>query len=252
MSNHYSPSSSVLGMPQVWFVVPAAGIGQRMRADRPKQYLSIDDTTILEHTLAVLLRVNSVAGIVVAIHPDDTYWSDLPVAQHEKIHTVVGGDERCDSVMAALTYLGDRVVEQDWVLVHDAARPCVRTDTIGRMMTELQNDKVGGILGVKSSDTLKQVNAQGAIQKTVDRSCVWQAQTPQMFRYGILRASLTQAIANADTITDEASAVEKKGYSVRMVEGCTDNIKITHPDDLWLAEAILTRQQYHEHSSINR
>ena len=230
-------------MPHVWFVVPAAGIGQRMRADRPKQYLSIDDATVLEHTLATLLCVNHVVGIVVAIHPDDTYWSALPIAQHEKIHTVVGGDERCDSVMAALAYLNDRVVEQDWVLVHDAARPCVRTDTIEHMITVLQDDKVGGILGVKSSDTLKQVDAQGVIQDTVDRSLIWQAQTPQMFRYGILHASMAQAIANTDVITDEASAVEKKGYSVRMVQGRTDNIKITHPDDLWLAQLLLARQQ---------
>jgi 2-C-methyl-D-erythritol 4-phosphate cytidylyltransferase len=232
---------------KLWFVVPAAGIGQRMRANRPKQYLSIANISVIEHTLHALLQVKHIAGIVVAIHPEDNYWSTLSIAKHKQIHTVTGGDERCDSVLAALQYVHTMIDEQDWVLVHDAARPCVCPETIDHMVVTLQHDKVGGVLGVSSSDTLKQCDKDGLIQKTIDRTTIWRAQTPQMFRYGILQASMEQAMSDSasDTgvITDEASAVEKKGYCVRMVQGRTDNIKITHPDDLWMAEAILARRQ---------
>lgn len=242
MSTDSSPSA-----PKRWFIVPAAGIGQRMCADRPKQYLTIANTSVIEHTLQALLRVQHVAGIVVAIHPDDSYWSTLAIAKHAQVHTVTGGSERCDSVLSALHYLQPMVDSNDWVLVHDAARPCVCPDTIEHMVATLAEDTVGGILGVGSSDTLKQCDSDGRIQQTIDRTTIWQAQTPQMFRYGILQASMEQAINNNATgegaITDEASAVEKKGYCVRMVQGRTDNIKITHPDDLWMAEAILARQQ---------
>lgn len=229
-----------------WFIVPAAGIGQRMQTDRPKQYLPLANTTVLEQTLTTLLSVDNLEGIVVAIHPEDDVWSQLALSQHKNIHTVIGGAERCDSVLAALNYLQGQVSDMDWVLVHDAARPCILPETITSMLDELGNDPVGGILGVASSDTLKRVDADQTIQETVDRECIWRAQTPQMFRYHILQSSLAQAIDTQCAITDEAFVVEKKGYSVKMVSGRQDNIKITHPDDLWLAEAILARQRIKE------
>lgn len=229
--------------PAQWFVVPAAGIGQRMQADKPKQYLPLGDTTILEQTLTALLAVPQIAGIVVAIHPDDQYWEHLPVASHEKIHTVKGGAERSDSVLAALDYLQDYLSPQDWVLVHDAARPCVQVESIQSLLEDLVDNPVGGILGVPSSDTLKRVDGEQSIQQTVDRRTIWQAQTPQMFRYGVLYEALSQAQQSGSAITDEASAVEIVGHSVKIIQGRVDNIKVTHPDDLWIAEAVLARNK---------
>jgi 2-C-methyl-D-erythritol 4-phosphate cytidylyltransferase len=225
----------------LWFVVPAAGIGQRMGADRPKQYMPLSRSTVLEYTLQTILSIRNIAGIVVAIHPNDTYWPQTHLSQHDKITTVIGGAERCDSVLAALQSLQGRVSNNDWVLVHDAARPCVLPETIYHLIDTLLGDEVGGILGVPSSDTLKKVGNDGFIKETIKREQIWQAQTPQMFRYEILRLSLMHAISVKNDVTDEASAVEKIGYSVRMVQGHSDNIKITHADDLSRAEAIIAR-----------
>lgn len=226
-----------------WFVVPAAGIGQRMQADRPKQYLSLGYCCVLEQTLNTLLSVEGLSGIVVALHPDDSYWPTLAVSKNENIHTVVGGDQRSDSVLAALHYLKNTVATNDWILVHDAARPCVHRESINDMLSVLQSDPVGGILGVPSSDTLKRVDSVSTIQSTVDRSMIWQAQTPQMFRYNVLLQSLQSATNQQRVITDEASAVEAMGYTVNMVNGRQDNIKITHPNELHIAKAILVYQQ---------
>lgn len=222
----------------LWFIVPAAGIGQRMGANVPKQYLSFADSTIIETTLTTLLNVTSLAGIVVAIHPNDVYWASLSISQHDKIHTVIGGDARADSVFAALVFLQHRINPRQWVLVHDAARPCVSVSSIEKMISELANNDVGGILGVNSSDTLKRVDAQKKIEETIEREKIWQAQTPQMFRYGLLFAALAQALERKMAITDESSAMELAGHPVNMVTGRRDNIKITHADDLYVAEAI--------------
>ena len=229
----------------LWFIVPAAGIGQRMGAAVPKQYLPFANATILETTLHTLLAIKPLAGIVVAIHPKDTHWSTLSVSQHAKVHTVTGGEERADSVLSALDFLHSSFLNNDgkdnetqWVLVHDAARPCISPASIYDLVNTLQDDDVGGVLGINSSDTLKRVNNQQVIESTVDRSDIWQAQTPQMFRYGLLRSALTQAIQNKLAITDEASALELAGYTVNMVTGRSDNIKITQADDLPIAEAI--------------
>jgi 2-C-methyl-D-erythritol 4-phosphate cytidylyltransferase len=227
----------------LWFIVPAAGIGQRMGTAVPKQYLPFANSTIIETTLKTLLSIEPLAGIVVAIHPKDTQWSTLSMSQHTKIHTVIGGDERSDSVLSALDFLdsilvSDKCGDEPWVLVHDAARPCISPDSIYKMVNSLADGGVGGILGVSSSDTLKRVNAQKTIESTIDRSTVWQAQTPQMFRYGVLRNALSQAIQNNQVITDEASALELAGYAVNIIAGRRDNIKITQADDLPIAEAI--------------
>ena len=229
----------------LWFIVPAAGIGHRMGASVPKQYLPFANATIIETTLHTLLAIKPLAGIVVAIHPKDIHWSTLSVSQHAKVHTVIGGDERSDSVLSALDFLHSYFLKNEstdndrqWVLVHDAARPCISPNSIYDLVSTLQDDDVGGVLGINSSDTLKRVNNQQVIESTVDRSDIWQAQTPQMFRYGLLRSALTQAIQNKLAITDEASALELAGYTVNMVTGRRDNIKITQADDLPIAEAI--------------
>ncbi|MFT5117264.1 MAG: 2-C-methyl-D-erythritol 4-phosphate cytidylyltransferase [Kiritimatiellia bacterium] len=232
----------------LWFIVPAAGVGQRMGADCPKQYLPLADTTIIQQTLGTLLSLPFLAGIVVAIHADDQFWSQSALSTHKKIHTVIGGDKRSDSVLAALQSLQGKIGDNDWVLVHDAARPCVDPNSIQQLIDDLVDHAVGGILGVPSNDTLKKVDQQSAIEETLDRDVIWQAQTPQMFRYGILCEALLMgknlsAKNEQWPMTDEASAVERLGYSVKMVLGRHDNIKVTQADDLWLAEAILARRK---------
>jgi len=232
----------------VWFIVPAAGVGQRMGTAIPKQYLPFASTTVIETTLNTLLKCPALAGIVVAIHSDDIHWASLSIAQNPYVHTVVGGDERADSVQAGLEYLRPKVSDECWILVHDAARPCIALRSINHLVAALKGDSVGGILGVSCSDTLKLINetlvntasvdTQHTIIETIDRSQIWQAQTPQMFRYGLLSSALTDALQQNKMITDEASALELAGYSVRMVEGRRDNIKITQADDLPIAEAI--------------
>ena len=228
--------------PAYWFIVPAAGSGRRMGSEKPKQYLQIQNKTILDHSLSRLLAVKQLAGIVLALDAEDTEFSQSRYAQHEKIVRVVGGKERADSVLAGLNYLKDKIAAEDWVLVHDAARPCIRPDEIEQLQTQLQDDPVGGILAVPVADTLKRVDANIILQ-TVDRSVLWQAQTPQMFRYGVLYQALTHALQNQLSVTDEASAVEQAGLSAKIVQGRSDNIKITRPADLDLAEFILQKQE---------
>ncbi len=233
----------LLTPPRNWFVIPAAGIGARMGAGKPKQYLVLGDKTILEHTLLRILTLPNLAGVVVPLSSDDSYWTSLTILQHPLVHTIHGGASRADSVLNGLNYLADKAHALDWVLVHDAARPCVTLSSIKKLCDELADSNVGGILSVPVSDTLKKIANKNEIQTTVDRSSLWQAQTPQMFRYQLLRDCLTKTIANNENITDESSAVELCGYKPRVIEGRTDNIKVTRPDDLLLAEFILQQQE---------
>lgn len=228
--------------PVFWCVVPAAGIGSRMGLEFPKQYLKLHNKTILEYTLERLLSIPYLQGIIVPIHTNDTYWQQLPSAKNARIQSIFGGNERCDSVLAALEHLKNNANHNDWVLVHDAARPCVTLDSIEKLVQSLMGNTVGGILGVPISDTLKRVNDDLKIQSTVDRRTLWQAQTPQMFRFGLLYECLTRAISEQHPVTDEASAVEFCGHVPLMVEGRSDNIKMTRPNDLPLVQFILDQQ----------
>jgi len=222
-----------------WAVVPAAGSGTRMGADKPKQYLSILHKTIIEHTLERLLRHEFIAGVAVAISAADDYWSSLRLNTQKSVVVAEGGQERCHSVINALNALNEIASEEDWVLVHDAARPCVRLQDIDKLIHDLEGHAVGGILAVPVHDTIKLSSAAGEIVETVDRRNLWQAQTPQMFRLGALRAALQQAIRDGFMVTDEASAMEHVGEKPKLVEGHTDNIKVTRPEDLPLAEFFL-------------
>jgi len=235
--------TSAPAAPKYWALVPAAGVGARMGADMPKQYLSLSGQTILEHTLKRLLRLPQLEGIVLVVSPLDDRWSELSITGHPKVEVVSGGQERCDSVLNGLYHLESRVDKLDWVLVHDAARPCVDLGDIQELIGDLQEHLVGGILGVPVSDTIKRINEDYGIETTVDRRVLWQAQTPQMFRYGVLKQSLEQALSAKQAITDEASAVEWAGFFPCMVEGRRDNIKITRPEDLPMAELILSQQE---------
>jgi len=225
--------------PRLWGVVPAAGIGRRMGADIPKQYLKLGDRTVLEHTLAALDSTHVFAGIVVSITRDDPYWPHLAPRLSCALFTAPGGSERVESVLNALDTLREHASDEDWVLVHDAARPCVRMQDITALIDVLEHDPVGGLLAIPLRDTMKQANAQQRSVATVDRRELWHALTPQMFRVGVLRSALRAAVAAGVTVTDDASAMEQAGYQPRLVEGHADNLKITRPEDLVLAEFYL-------------
>ncbi len=223
-----------------WAVVPAAGVGKRMQADRPKQYLPLIGKTVIEHTLQRLLDSAAFAAISVAISVEDPYWPELAVSHHPDVITAPGGKERADSVLSALKALEGEADEHDWVLVHDAARPCLTASDIHLQIDVLKNDTVGGILALSSHDTLKHVDGD-SITATIDRKHIWRALTPQMFKYGMLRDALQQTEGNP-AITDEASALELLGYKPKIVEGRPDNIKITRPEDLALAQFYMEQQ----------
>lgn len=222
--------------PRFWVVVPAAGVGSRMRADRPKQYLQLAGRTILEHTLDCFLDHPGLNGLVVSVAAGDPYWLSLGCATDSRVKRAVGGAERADSVLAALTSLSESGADaNDWVLVHDAARPNLARSDLERLLGELADDPVGGLLAVPVRDTLKRASPDGRVLETVDRSVIWQAYTPQMFRLGMLRDALAGALAAGVAVTDEASALEWASQSPRLIEGRADNLKITRPEDLdWL------------------
>jgi 2-C-methyl-D-erythritol 4-phosphate cytidylyltransferase len=234
-----SPNTS--NTPAYWVIVPAAGVGSRMGANCPKQYLPLLDKTVLEHTLERLLSIAQVKRVYIALSEFDDFWAQLPCAQNTNIVRVNGGSERADSVLNGLHALSSQAHDSDWVLVHDAARPCIRAQEIMALIESVGDHPVGGILGVQVSDTLKQVS-NNLIEKTIDRTPLWQAQTPQLFRVGMLRDCLQRALVEGKTITDEASAFEAYGYQPLMVQGRSDNIKITRQEDLAIA-AMLMQQQ---------
>lgn len=224
-----------------WAVIPAAGKGARMGAPLPKQYLRLGDRTILEHTLERFLKHPRISGVTVAIAADDELWPAL-AANLPQVQRVEGGAERCHSVLNALAALRTTLEDDDWVLVHDAARPCVHADDISHLIMTLEDADCGGILGTAVRDTLKRCAADGTIEETVDRARVWHALTPQMFRYGWLHRALSGALASGTLVTDESQAIELAGGVTRLVEGRADNIKITRPEDLALAACFLRAQ----------
>ncbi len=223
-----------------WAVVPAAGVGKRMYADRPKQYLELSGKTVIEHTLSRLLQANVFSAVAVAISPEDPYWPELELAKHKLVITAPGGKERADSVLSGLKAIRNQANDDDWVLVHDAARPCLTTADIHHLIDTLVNDDVGGILALSSHDTLKNVQDKDIIS-TLDRRTIWRALTPQMFRYGMLKSALEKTEGD-HRVTDEASALELMGLTPKIVEGRPDNIKITRPEDLALAQFYMERQ----------
>ena len=229
--------------PACWVVLPAAGAGRRMGAALPKQYLDLAGWPVLEHSLRLFLDHPRIRGLVVALDPADAHWDGLPSARHPAVKRVVGGAERCHSVANALDgLLTDRASASDWVLVHDAARPCLRRADLDRLLERLGDHPVGGLLGVPVRDTMKTADPANQVIGTVARAGLWHAYTPQMFRLGPLRAALRQAIDAGDWVTDEASAIERAGQHPQLIEGHADNLKITRPEDLPLAHFYLREQ----------
>ncbi|HEY9120461.1 MAG TPA: 2-C-methyl-D-erythritol 4-phosphate cytidylyltransferase [Marinobacter sp.] len=232
-----------MSKPRYWLIVPAAGSGQRMKADCPKQYLRLDQRFIIDITLSRLLDNAAFAGCVVATGPNDRWWPETEASKDRRIRTCIGGAERAESVLAALEALAGRANDDDWVLVHDAARPCLHADDLARLLTELKGHPVGGLLATPVTDTLKRTGPESCdVEATVDRRDLWRALTPQMFRFLALKQALESAIDSGYPVTDEASAIEFSGQVPCIVEGRPDNIKITVPADLALAGFILKRK----------
>jgi 2-C-methyl-D-erythritol 4-phosphate cytidylyltransferase len=215
------PSAQISTDISIWAVVPAAGIGQRMQSDIPKQYLPLHGATVLEHTLNRLLSVDAVKGLAISLQ------------QHDKL------------ALNALLDVDGFDENLDWVLVHDAVRPCVRVSDIEFLITEVGENESGGLLALPVRDTMKrqvgdeQMGVEPVVQDTVDREGLWHALTPQLFPYRVLRDALLKAVEKDVVITDESSAVEHVGLCPLLVQGHEDNIKITRPDDLRLAELYL-------------
>lgn len=220
-------------------VVPAAGSARRMGGSRPKQYLPLAGRTVIEWSLAPFLAHARTAAIVVVLADQDLRWPQTTLAGESKIATTVGGAERMDSVLAGLRALQDRAAPDDWVLVHDAARPCLSATDLDRLLNELNDDPVGGLLAAPVVDTLKRADDGSRVSQTVPREKLWRALTPQMFRRDILQRALEEALARGFAVTDEAQAVEALGLQPKLVAGDPDNLKITLPEDLPRAERIL-------------
>lgn len=230
---------------QFWAIVPAAGVGKRMQANRPKQYLSLQNKTVLEVTLDRLLSLDEIQGLVLSISEGDEYWGDLKYQSSKPLHLAKGGTERSDSVLNALLLLQQQSDDSQaiWVLVHDAARPCVRTQDIENLIKSASHDDHGGLLALAVRDTMKRSNSTAQVEATVDRNGLWHALTPQMFKLNVLIEALQNAQANNLPVTDDASAMELAGYHPRLIEAHEDNIKITRAFDLQLAELYLKNQK---------
>ena len=228
---------------KLWAVVPAAGSGSRFSKTELKQYQYIQNQTVLEHTVNRLNTLN-LTGCVLAIGEQDTCAKTITFQHQNKLHFCLGGAERVDSVLNALLYLSQIAHDDDWVLVHDAARPCVTTACLEKLVKSAIDSDQSNILAIPVRDTLKQVLNQNQIEKTVSRALLWQAQTPQMAKLGVLRKAIEKSLLDNILITDEASALEYINEPVHVVQGRSDNIKITYTDDLELARLILQSQQH--------
>ena len=219
-------------------LVPAAGAGSRMQSVCPKQYLPLHGEPLIAHTLRALARESRIAMIVVVVSPDDAHWDTYDWSEWQGRLRVLrcGGETRAQSVLNGLEALSVDTADDTWVLVHDAARPCLPHEALARLIDAVQHDATGGLLAVPVADTLKRADADTRVAATEPRAGLWQAQTPQMFRYGLLKRALLAAGAD---ITDEASAIEQLGLNPLLIEADSRNLKITRPRDLQLASLIL-------------
>lgn len=225
--------------PRHFALLPAAGVGARMGAAHPKQYLDIHDRPMIWHAIRAFEQHAGLARTYVVISPDDQWWSVYDWSGFGKLRVLRrGGATRAESVLNGLAAIAGEVDAEDWVLVHDAARPCLTQALLDKLMVELADDPVGGILAAPVADTLKREGLGGRIAETLPRAGLWGAQTPQMFRHGQLREALEKA---GNQVTDEASALEFMGLSPRLVESDLGNLKVTYPLDLELAALLLGR-----------
>ena len=223
-----------------WVIVPAAGSGTRFASEIPKQYASLAGATVLQHALRPLFLHPKLHAVVIALAPNDSYFAGLEMVRHgTQLEQVEGGNSRAQSVLNALQFLQGKAKQNDFVLVHDAARPCLRASEIDDLIAACEDEAIGAILALPMNDTVKRVTDH-TIVETVDRTTLWRAVTPQMFRFGVLFDALTEALKANYEITDEASAVERAGLSVNIVEADASNIKITRQQDVSIAESLLS------------
>ncbi|VVH61385.1 2-C-methyl-D-erythritol 4-phosphate cytidylyltransferase [bacterium endosymbiont of Bathymodiolus sp. 5 South] len=229
---------------QHFLIVPASGIGSRMNAQQPKQYLKLENgLSVLDQTLKTLLNIEKIKGCVVAIAENDTDFKNSVFVNHDKLlATAMGGKERLHSVISALNTLRPFAQDNDWVLVHDAARPCVKASEIENLIKQLKDHPVGGLLATKVVDTVKKSHGN-IVESTLDRSALWQAQTPQIYRFTVLSKALKNVVQNNLMITDEASSIEYLGLESVLVEASKSNLKITVAEDLTLANFYLKQNE---------
>ncbi len=222
-------------MPKILALVPAAGQGTRIGESLPKQYLPLAGKPMLLHALGTLAAVGRIDAVIAILAPQDRHWAELArgTGRVEAMHA--GGRLRGESVLNALERLAGRAADDDWILVHDAARPCLERALVERFLDEVGDDPVGGLLALPVADTLKRAGPRSRVEATVPREGLWRAQTPQMFRYALLR----RALALSPQATDESQAIEALGHAPRLVRGEDANLKVTFAGDLALAEAIL-------------
>jgi 2-C-methyl-D-erythritol 4-phosphate cytidylyltransferase len=229
-------------MPRAWAVIPAAGRGRRMGGGLAKQYLPLSGRPLLAHALAPLLASARIEAVVLVVAADDEHWRAV-ISADERLWAATGGAERCHSVFSGLERLAGHAAPADWVLVHDAARPCLSAEELDALFQTLADDPVGGLLAVPLADTLKAADAAGRVARTLPREGLWRALTPQMFRFSLLHAALADALAAGVMVSDEAAAMERAGHRPLLVPGSPANLKVTGPEDLALAEAILRRRE---------
>ena len=229
-------------MNSIWGVIPAAGAGRRLGGEIPKQYREIASAPLLEHTLRALLRSPDIRGIVVALDPSDRRADAIQSLADVRVQTIPGGAERVASVFAGLEALADRVTDDDWVLVHDAARPCLDYPSLSALIERARACGEGVILAEPVADTLKRVDGTGGISATVERADLWRAQTPQLFPFMQLYQALGACLDEGVNITDEAMAVERAGGRVHVLAGPSSNIKVTVEADLAFAELLLLQR----------
>ena len=233
----------ITSIPKLWAIVPAAGVGARFSDGHPKQFHQLRGKTVAEYTLQKLLSIEQIQRLICPCDLSSKYWSKVSASKDLRVEMVTGGKSRAQSVMHGMRVLQNYAKADDWVLVHDIARPCITVSDINHLISELKNNIVGGLLVKRVDETLKMVGLENRVLKTPDREQYRVAQTPQMFRYKILLDALLLAGSKNISPTDEASAVEAMGEDVLMIEGRNDNIKITHQSDLMIAETILQNQE---------
>jgi 2-C-methyl-D-erythritol 4-phosphate cytidylyltransferase len=238
-----------------WLIMPAAGVGRRFGTSRPKQYAPLQGRTVIEWALTPFLTDPTCAGIVVALAAEDPYWSEVSnrlaggSGRTPELIFAGGGAERSHTVRKGLAALNERAASDEWVLVHDAARPCLSSEDLQQLLSSVGSHRVGGLLATPAADTLKRAISSSAtsagaeVEQTVDRAGLWRALTPQMFRYRMLCDALDQALASGRLPTDEAQALEWMGERPVLVQGSAANIKITSADDLVLAAALLNARE---------
>ena len=218
-------------------IIPAAGIGNRMATALPKQYMPILGKPMISHSVQTFFACPRIASIHLALHPEDEFWHSLPLDTKSRLHLhYTGGDSRAQTVLNTLNSI--TVADDDWVLVHDAARPGLDATLLNYLLDSLEEDAVGGLLALPLADTLKQSNDENRSEKTIPRTHLWQAQTPQMFRFNMLKAALQ---SNGGTATDEAQAIEALGLQPKLVVGSLKNMKVTYPQDVAVVEALMQK-----------